>query len=241
MNMTVTESDKKLLSFLAAFLFGVVFLFLVFRPLVENIVTQKKEIARIEEQKREQELSASLSSEMSDSEEATAQQLAKVLQRYYPTLQSYETENMVTILALNHDLKVQNLSVLMPDKKSDLKWYQYANRAGDDMEYNEEEDEEQEEFFGIYAARVNCSVTGDETDLFSFIDDISENYPAISILSAEWATKQQMEVQSVSLAASSEEEETEDGEDAEEEILEQTVMKAVGELSLTLEIYMCEQ
>ena len=50
MNMTVTESDKKLLSFLAAFLLAIAFIFFVFRPLTEKNKALEKEISEAKQQ-----------------------------------------------------------------------------------------------------------------------------------------------------------------------------------------------
>lgn len=214
MNMTVTESDKKLLSLLAAFILGILFIFFVFIPLSEKNSKLEKEIEEAKQQEMSMDMSAALAGDMAVTEQTVREQMTQVLQCFYPTLQSQQAENMVTILMLNHRLQIQNLSITMPEKASNLKWYQYsvnANPMVPDEALNENsETAGNDSGFGVYTARVTCTAEGDRNDLMAFVDDISDNYPAISILSAEWSTLEA------------------DGEIA-------------GSLTITLEIYMCEQ
>ena len=122
MNMTVTESDKKLLSFLAAFLLAIAFIFFVFRPLTEKNKALEKEISEAKQQEISIDMSASLSEDMSQTEQAVREQMTGVLQRFYPMLQSQDAGNMVTVLMLNHSLQIQNMQITMPEKASNLKW-----------------------------------------------------------------------------------------------------------------------
>ena len=125
MNMIITESDKRLLSYLAAFLVLVLFVFGVFKPLSQKNAQLEREILTTKDQELAMDMAASLADDMVKKEENTKSKMTLVLQRFYPVLQSQEAENMMTVLMLNHNLKIQNMSVSMPDAKSDLKWYQY--------------------------------------------------------------------------------------------------------------------
>lgn len=240
MNMTVTESDKKLLSFLVAFILAILFIFFVFRPLSDKKRELKKEINEI----RQQSAFMDVSVEMSTTEQITRERMTQVLQRFYPMLQSHEAENMVTILMLNHNLKIQNLAITMPEKAVNLKWYQYSDKAQPDVPeeaFNEEEENGQTETeFGVYAARVVCTAEGSKKNLLAFVDDISGNYPAISILSTEWSTG----ATSVAEVPADVKAGADDAKNEEEEItaLEPvSVANTEGSLTVTLEIYMCDQ
>lgn len=240
MNMTVTESDKKLLSFLVAFILAILFIFFVFRPLSDKKRELKKEINEI----RQQSAFMDVSVEMSTTEQITRERMTQVLQRFYPMLQSHEAENMVTILMLNHNLKIQNLAITMPEKAVNLKWYQYSDKAQPDVPeeaFNEEEENGQTETeFGVYAARVVCTAEGSKKNLLAFVDDISGNYPAISILSTEWSTV----ATSVAEVPADVKAGADDAKNEEEEItaLEPvSVANTEGSLTVTLEIYMCDQ
>ncbi|MGN0377674.1 MAG: hypothetical protein ACI4ED_08565 [Suilimivivens sp.] len=239
MNMAVTESDKKLLSLLAAFVLVILFIFFVFIPLSGKNSKLEKEIEEAKQQEMSMDMSAALAGDMAATEQTVREQMAQVLQRFYPTLQSQQAENMVTILMLNHRLQIQNLSITMPEKASNLKWYQYsvnANPMVPDEALNENsETTETGSGFGVYTARVTCTAEGDGDDLMALVDDISINYPAISILSAEWSTLEVPVENNVSETEDTDENKSE----AEAEPVPATVKR--GSLTITLEIYMCEQ
>lgn len=207
MNMTITESDKRLLSFLAAFLLAVMFIFLVFKPLYEKNQEIKTEVAIAKEEEITMDTKASLAEDMMTKEQTAKEELARTAQRFYPLLESQEAENMVTILMLNHQLQVENLSIVMPTTQSGLKWYQYSENAQIQPAETEAQSEVKPETgFGVYTARISCTAEGQLSDITAFLDDVSVSYPAISILSAE-----------ISRAENT------------------------GSLTVSLEIFMCEQ
>ena len=238
MNMTITESDKKLLSFLAAFLILVLFVFLVFRPLSEKNTQLEREILTTKDQELAMDMAASLADEMVVKEQNTKNKMELVLQRFYPMLQSQEAENMMTVLMLNHKLQIQNLSVSMPDKKSDLKWYQYAKEKGINPEGTSETG-------GVYSVRVTCTAEGTKENVSALIDDISMHYPAISITATEWSKVEKVKEQAPVKVQVPIEEMTEDGQA--EEVQKTVELPAIKEteqidrVTLSVEIFMCEQ
>lgn len=182
MNMTITESDKRLLSFLAAVLLLLLLVFLVLRPLADKNSDLKRQITAAKDQEVVMDLGAALAEDAGTVEEETGEQLEETLKRYYQNLQSQDAEKMVTTLLLNHRMQIKNLTVTMPDTKSDLKWYQYSEKAATEIA-GEEKIEDQT---GIYAVRVLGGAEGSRADMLALLTDISENYPAISIAAVEW-------------------------------------------------------
>lgn len=182
MNMTITESDKRLLSFLAAVLLLLMLAFLVLRPLADKNSDLKRQITAAKDQEVVMDLGAALAEDAGTVEEETGEQLEETLKRYYQNLQSQDAEKMVTTLLLNHRMQIKNLTVTMPDAKSDLKWYQYSEKAATEIA-GEEKIEDQT---GIYAVRVLGGAEGSRADMLALLTDISENYPAISIAAVEW-------------------------------------------------------
>lgn len=182
MNMTITESDKRLLSFLAAVLLLLLLAFLVLRPLADKNSDLKRQITAAKDQEVVMDLGAALAGDAEKVEEETGEQLEETLKRYYQNLQSQDAEKMVTTLLLNHRMQIKNLTVTMPDTKSDLKWYQYSEKAATEIA-GEEKIEGQT---GIYAVRVLGGTEGSRADMLALLTDISENYPAISIAAVEW-------------------------------------------------------
>ncbi len=244
MNMTITESDKKLLSFLTAFLLAVLFIFLVFRPLSDKNKELEREIITTKDQEMAMDMSASLADDMVTKEKNTLDRMQMVLQRFYPMLQSQEAENMVTVLMLNHALKIQNLSVVMAEKPSRLNWYQYAEGAAETVaQSSTEESTEGAWEYGVYTARITCTAEGDREDMMALVDDISMNYPAISILGTEWSVIEKPVVTQVPVLPKEEEAaEDAEAEEAEQIPVQETVtVEQTGGMTITLEIYMCEQ
>ncbi len=186
MNVIVTDRDKKLLGFLAAFLIALAFFVLVFRPLGQKNSQLAEETKIAREQKTEFDSKASDALTMADKEEETRQQLDSVLARFYPMQQSQSAEKKVTTLMLNHGLEIQSLTVTMPENANVLKWYQYSENAKAAEEIPASEEEGDEAVLSLYGARVVCVAEGDEQDMWELIDDISDNFPAISIVSVEW-------------------------------------------------------
>ncbi len=182
MNMTITESDKRLLSFLTAVLLLLLLAFLVLRPLADKNSDLKRQITAAKDQEVVMDLGAALAEDAEKVEEETGEQLEETLKRYYQNLQSQDAEKMVTTLLLNHRMQIKNLTVTMPDTKSDLKWYQYSEKAATEIA-GEEKIEGQT---GIYAVRVLGGAEGSRADMLALLTDISENYPAISIAAVEW-------------------------------------------------------
>lgn len=242
MKMTITESDKKLLGFLVAFLIAVLFIFCVFRPLSEKNSQIEQSVAQAKEQELTFDSKATLAQDMSNKEESTRQQTSQVLSRFYPMLQSQEVESMATTLMLNHHLSIQSLNIVMPETNNQLKWYQYSEAALAQAGWpaSEEEETEEEAFF-LYSARVTCVAEGSEQNLWDFIDDISENYPAISIVSVEWSVSEAPAFAAVST-------ETEETDDGEAEALneggqqsEKPMTVRTDGVTISLEIFMCNQ
>lgn len=245
--MTITESDKKLLGYLAAFLIAVLFIFSVFRPLWEKISQIEEAVALAKEQELALDGKATLAQDMSQKEESTKQNMSQVVSRFYPMLQSQEAERMATTLMLNHHLSIQSLNIVMPETNNRLRWYQYSDAALEMA--GQPAGEEEEDAFLLYSARVTCVAEGSEQDLWDFVNDISENYPAISIVSVEWAASEAPGTTTVTVEVPKPQPQEEDGEDAEgEEGMEieephitVPVTVRTDRMSISLEIFMCNQ
>lgn len=256
MNMVITERDKKLLGFLAAFLIALAFFLFVFKPLGEKNRQIKSELRAARELEAEFDDKASSAQDMAYQEEQTRERLASVLARFYPMQQSQGAERMVTTLMLNHNMSIQSLTVVMPETASLIRWYQYSE-AGREAEMTPGgASDEGMDVLPLYAARVSCVIEGSDQDLWALVDDISDNYPAISITSAEWAMVEQPVVQMPQPTVPPVQEDDTDDEDLDEEE-ESSVEEAAEEeiwvpvpvtevvktnrLTISFEIFMCNQ
>lgn len=187
MNRMMTESDKKLLAFLAAFLIAAGFFFFAFKPLADKNHRLQKEINSAREQLYEMDKKAVLAQDMAEAEQAAREKTEQVLKRFYPLLESQNAENMITTLLLNHRLQIQSLTITMPETPVRLKWYQYADQAV--SRNGETLVEEPEQAFAVYSAKITVAAEGSKRNLEALIDDLSFHYPAISITGAEWSVK----------------------------------------------------
>lgn len=226
MNMTITENDRKLLGFLAAFLVAAAFLFLVFKPLAAKNDQLDAELKTARAEEVDIDNKAALAGDMEQKERTVTEQMKQVLARFYPVMQSQEAERMVTTLMLNHDLSIQSLTVTMPEKSAELDWYQYSQSA---VSYGQPpEGEEEQNALSLYAAKVTCVAEGKKEDLWGLVDDISTGYPAISISSIEWSSTERVAGNNVAASA-------------EGEVQETPVTVKTDRLTIGLEIYMCNQ
>ncbi len=254
MNLVITERDKKLLGFLAAFFIVLVFFFLVFKPLGQKNSQIKRELRAAKELEAEFDDKASSAQDMTYQEEQTRKQLAGVLARFYPIQQSQGAEKMITTLLLNHNMSIQSLTVVMPETASRVQWYQYSENGRNSEITPGDSTEEKGDMLSLYTARVACVVEGDDQDLWSLVDDISDHYPAISITSAEWAMVEQSVVQMPQVTAppvveDGEEQEDDEALDEEGEVDEEEIWAPVpvteavktNRLTISFEIYMCNQ
>lgn len=187
MNRMMTESDKKLLAFLAAFLIAAGFFFFAFKPLTDKNRQLQKEINSAREQLHEMDKKAVLAQDMAEAEQAAREKTDQVLKRFYPLLESQNAESMITTLLLNHSLQIQSLTITMPETPVHLKWYQYSDQATSQSEETLQQDTEQA--FAVYSAKITVAAEGSKRNLESLIDDLSFHYPAISITGAEWSVK----------------------------------------------------
>lgn len=231
--MTISESDRKLLGFLAAFLVAALFFFLVFKPLAAKNEQLEGELQTAEAEEMDMEGKAALAGDMAQKEETVSAQMKQVLARFYPLLQSQEAERMATTLMLNHNLSIQSLTVTMPEKSAELNWYQYSQDA---VSYGQPpEGEGAQAALPLYVARVTCVAEGSKEDLWGLIDDISTGYPAISISNIEWSSTQRIVTEE-----RGSEQVTEEGEEV-QTATPAPVTVTTDRLTIGLEIYMCNQ
>lgn len=231
MNMTITESDRRVLSVLAAFILAIAFALLVFRPIMQRNEQLQKEISQVKEQENAMNIAASLSEDRIRQEQEAKKALDEILVCFYPMLQSQEAENMLTVLMLNHSLQIQNMSITVEETPSTLQWYQYSRNASQQTSaeaQSQSSDVANADNFGIYTIRLTCSAEGSRENLMALVDDISINYPAISILSTEWSVVERQ----------TQAEQSEESEDVSGTQTPVARTETTGGLTISLEIYM---
>ena len=236
--MIVTDKDKKMLGFLAAFLIALFFFLMVFKPLSAQTKQLEQETKQARAQEAEYGDKASGAQDMVLKEEQLKEQMGKVLSRFYPMQQSQDAEQMVTTLMLNHNLSIQSVTITMPETESNLKWYQYSP-GGKEQLTMEQPAEEVEDVFALYAVRVTCVAEGSKEELWALVDDISGGYPAISIVSTEWSISEKL-AETIAVQQAVNDNANEDVEEAAQGIQDLTAVKT-DRLTISLEVFMCNQ
>lgn len=246
MKMTVTEGDKKLLSYLAAFLIAIIFIMLVFRPLITRNTQVQRELSSAKVEVKNYDKKLSSTQELQKEEQEMTELSESVLSRFYPMMQSQDAERMATVLMLNHNLQIQNMTISMPETANTLTWYQYSDNAQSVTEQEPEQDQEEEpENIQLYTARISCVADGKKEDMWELIDDISSHYPAISITGTEWSvTERVADTPMMQLSAGILDSAAEEGVEEEPAVRQETtapVTVKTDRLTINLEIFMCNQ
>lgn len=239
MNIVITQRDKKLLSYLIAFVVLIGFAFLVFKPLWDGNKQLEGEIELAKTQADYELSQETVAATMQKTAAETQVQLQSSLERYYPMLQSQEIESILTQLMLYYGDQIQSLTIAMPQKAADLEWYQYADATQASTGEVPAEEIEQSTF-AVYAARVSCLIEGDRNNLQELVDTIAFKCPAMSITSLEWTyddVAAPVEAESEEVAEADEENEAE----VEPQSKPATITVHEDKLSLNLEIYMCDR
>ncbi len=239
MNMVVTDRDKKMLGFLAAFVIALFFLLMVFKPLSAQTKEIEKELKQVKAQEAEYGNQASGAQDMVLKEEQLKEQMGGVLSRFYPMQQSQITEQMLTTLMLNHGLSIQSVNIVMPETESNLKWYQYSPGGREQLTMGQQSAEEVEDAFSLYAARVTCVAEGSKDQLWALVDDISNGYPAISIINTEWSIAEKP-VEAAAVQQPVRDNADEGTEEVVQGIQDFTAVKT-DRLTISVEIFMCNQ
>jgi hypothetical protein len=145
---------------------------------------------------------------------------------YFAMMTSDEIDKYFTDLALSYNLYSYDLNISMPSDTCDLEPYQYSDKAlmpEDDEEEDTDDssddllDEEEAPDTGIYAATVTLRLGGEQKNLTTFVDDLSNTNQKIRICKYSYSTNQNV----IS------------GTDGTYDVVESTV------LNITVEIYMC--
>jgi hypothetical protein len=209
LEISMTDRDKKLLIFLGIFVIVVCFAYWGIRPSIKSVM--------------------SINEDIQDDNKTLEENIVEARANYFAMMTSDEIDKYFTGLALSYNLYSYDLNISMPSDTCDLEPYQYSAKAlmPDTDEEDEEEDtddssddlldEEEDPDTGIYAATVTLRLGGEQENLTTFVDDLSNTDQKIRICKYSYSTNQNV----IS------------GTDGTYDVVESTV------LNITVEIYMC--
>lgn len=229
LEISMTDRDKKLLIFLGIFVIVVCFAYWGIRPSIKSVMSINEDIQDDEDIKSVNEMKLSELPFIQDDNKTLEENIVEARANYFAMMTSDEIDKYFTGLALSYNLYSYDLNISMPSDTCDLEPYQYSAKAlmPDTDEEDEEEDtddssddlldEEEDPDTGIYAATVTLRLGGEQENLTTFVDDLSNTDQKIRICKYSYSTNQNV----IS------------GTDGTYDVVESTV------LNITVEIYMC--
>lgn len=242
MEFKLTERDKKLLVFLAAFLIIIGFVVFLILPAIDK----KDELKiMIEDARKEEEtMSAAIAGypALQLEYKGLQEESAQALENYYPIMSSQEIDRLVTGIVVEHGALSKNLSIDMNKEKPELALY-YASEQAAQQSSEEEQDEgeddssidvndtssadelntgeeavqsaaEQSGASSLSSAKVQLTAQGDRETLESIVDYLYDYCPGIMVHSYSFGESDKT------------------GENGEQEL---------PTINIDMELYMCEK
>lgn len=245
LELSMKESDKKLLVFLGVFVVVVCFGYWGIRPNVKKIYEMKDDMADYEAIQMMNEMKLAELPLLQIDNDNLEENIVSVRSNYFPMMSSDAVDRYFTNMALDYQLNAYDLTITMPEESCSLSPYQYSKKATspsedeedlydeedeaaatgtsvEDMEVSGElsdEDEENTIDTGIYAVTVSMRLGGDQADLTRLVHDLSNSEQKLRIRNYSYSSQQQIL----------------SGVDGLYNVLENRV------LDITIDIYMCEE
>ncbi|MBQ9608254.1 MAG: hypothetical protein IJV15_02280 [Lachnospiraceae bacterium] len=238
MKFEMTERDKKLLVFLSIFVIVVCIGYWGIYPIVKDIKEIEVKTQEEEDLKEMNEFKVSqlplIEGETSEMEE----KIAEVKDTYYEIMDSSEVDKYFTNMVLDAGLYAYDLSIKMPTATTDLEPYQYSSKAqgmSDEEESekdssNDDSTDSDDGLFddgysatGIYTVSVTMKLGGTEDDLVAFIDYLSDLDKKLRVVNYSWSEERSIQIVN---------------NDSETDDID---IVTSNTLTITLEIYMCEE
>jgi len=250
LEISMTERDKRLLIFLSIFVLVVCFGYWGIRPSFKKIDEMNKKIEKNNKIVKMNEQKIAQLMDFQDANDELEQKIIGARENYFQIMTSDQVDEYFTDMALKHNLYVYSLDIRMPSEYCDLAPYQYSEKAlnpvveeeydlsvdaeeesdsdekTDDADKDEDAELEDAVFEestlenGIYAVKVQMSLTGEAADISKLVSELSHNDKQMRVLYYKYSTKRKVVV----------EEESEAYDVVEEKAID-----------IEVELYMCEE
>lgn len=227
--MKLTKRDKTLLSFLAVLIILAVFGLLIIMPQWKKMGTIQKNLEAAEQKVDEMQMEIAQIPANTTILETEERRWAECVELMYPMTESYELERMITAIALESGLTAKDFLISTKPRESrlypyyiselavaremaDLSAAQEAASVAEPKDTSESEDEGQRI---IFSSKIQVSVLGKRENMEQMIDRIYQEYPSIRVTDYEIKS--------------------------EKVLTESKEVTDLSELTLGLEIYMCNK
>ena len=241
MKFEMTERDKKLLVFLSVFVIVVCIGYWGVYPVIKDINKTNEKIQTEKDLQDMNELKVSQLPMIEAETEKMEEEILVARQNYYEMMTSDEIDKHFTGLALSSGLYLYDLNISVSSEPTSLSPYQYSEKAlneevndyefedetDDDEEASEDEvDREENVSIGIYTSTISLKVGGDEKKLISFLDSFCNTDKKLRVVNYSFSEERSIEYNTSD----------ENGEGTEGYEIKNNKV-----LSITFEIYMCEE
>lgn len=212
--MKLTNRDKKLLVALMCILLIVGFVQFAIRPLAAHIEEQSNEITQLDLQKQDMEMKILQAPAMEKNLTDMTTEFQQQADGFYTYMRNQEVDRIVTSIVLANGLSAVSSSITMPSNPLTIEYYVNSTSAQTGTDASNQESGQDtsaedavaaesgsstdttasapatNETTAFYAPQVQITVQGSHGQVQGFIDDISNNYPAIRISSYSMSQQQ---------------------------------------------------
>lgn len=179
MTVKLTKRDKLLLYLLVIVLIAFGFTWLVVLPQLDRSAELDLKIGELEAEKMPMEAAVKAVDSMRGLCEENRNTLEEELREFYPYLENYEIDKMVTTLMTEtYGLTVSSLS--MEDTPAGVPVPAY-HAAGQEAGEEGEGAEPDGEAVSVLTSSVSVSAEGDRSRMQALIDDLFYNYPSLRV------------------------------------------------------------
>lgn len=187
--MKLTKRDKILLQVLIIVLIVVVFGSFIILPQWNKLGVVKDELLEKEQTQQEIELAITGIPAQEKRIEANQEEYDQVMEKFYPIMESHETERMITQVILGQGLETRDFEITTKPELSSLLPY-FASAQALEMGITEENQadsgsaEEPTQNI-VYSYQTEITIIGQRENMKNLIDLIYQDYPSIRIVHYE--------------------------------------------------------
>ena len=204
MQMVLTEKDKKLIVFLSIFVIVVALGWWGIRPALKAATEAKKDIAREEELKQENDMKIARIPILEERTRTNLEKIEEMKGDYFPMMNSDQIDKLFTGLVLERGFFAFDLNIHIDGTPMAMSPYRYSRMATDpyydygaeeagDFEDNGDEEEAPEESEKpnvnehVYRGHVSFRIGGNRDELQRLIDDLAAYEPMLLISGYSWS------------------------------------------------------
>ncbi|QNM06130.1 hypothetical protein [Qiania dongpingensis] len=194
MTLKLTERDKKLLVFLAAFVMVVGLGFGVLYPLLEKNQEKAEALAEAKLERLEKERKSSMLGDMRTKVDSMKEELSDTQKSFYEITPSMGIDKMLTGMALSSGLEVRDLDIVMPETGDYTSLTGYAEILLKLISQNSG-GESASVYPGAYTADITMIMKGGREGLQSMLDACAAQEPKLRITEFYWQAEKEKEGQ----------------------------------------------